>query len=175
MKIPTRSARMAVAGGGLALLLTVSACGSSGDTTAAAPPSSAAAAASSMGMSSMTMSGDAAAASGTVEAADQDSDGKTIVVASVDLEGIAGGWIAIHQDLDGKPGPIVGVAAVPEGMTKDLTVTLDAAATTGAFWPMLHVDDGVIGTYEFPKVKGADLPVKTGSDIVMKKIAVTVK
>ena len=36
---------------------------------------------------------------------------------------------------------------------------------------MLHLDAGTIGTYEFP---GVDGPVKSGSDIVMKKITVTV-
>jgi hypothetical protein len=36
---------------------------------------------------------------------------------------------------------------------------------------MLHVDAGTVGTYEFP---GPDGPVKSGADIVMKKITLTV-
>lgn len=176
--------RVAAAGGGLVLALTLSACGST-STPAAAAASSSSSSSTSSAMpsamtsamsSSMTMSGApaAATATGSVDAASQTSTGKTVVVAAVDLEVVSGGWIAIHQDLDGKPGPVVGVAAVKKGMTKDLTVTLDKTITTGAFWPMLHVDDHVIGTYEFPKVAGADLPVKTGTAIVMKKITVTV-
>jgi hypothetical protein len=164
--------RVAATGGGLVLALALSACGS----TPAAASSSTSSSTSSAMSSSMTMTGAPAAAiaTGSVDAASQTSTGKTVVVAAVDLEGVSGGWIAIHQDLDGKPGPVVGVAAVKKGMTKDLTVTLDKTITTGAFWPMLHVDDHVIGTYEFPKVTGADLPVKTGTAIVIKKITVTV-
>ena len=59
-------------------------------------------------------------------------------------------------------------------MTSAIKVTLDRKVGTGAYWPMLHVDDHTIGTYEFPKTAGADLPVKSGSDIVMKKITLTV-
>ena len=170
----TTSLRVAAAAGGVALAVTLSACGST--STPAAAASSSSSTTSSAMSSSMTMTGApaAAAATGSVDASSQTSTGKTVVVAAVDLEGVDGGWIAIHQDLNGKPGPVVGVAAVKKGMTKDLTVTLDKTITTGAFWPMLHVDDHVIGTYEFPKVAGADLPVKTGTDIVMKKITVTV-
>ncbi len=39
---------------------------------------------------------------------------------------------------------------------------------------LLHADDHAIGTYEFPKVAGADLPVKDGEQVVMKKITLTV-
>lgn len=79
-----------------------------------------------------------------------------------------------HLDVAGKPGPVVGEAAVQKGNTKSLVVHLTHAVKTGAFWPMLHVDDQVIGVFEFPKVKGADLPVIVGSAVVMKKITLTV-
>lgn len=82
--------------------------------------------------------------------------------------------MAVHTDLDGKPGPVVGVAQVKKGATTDLEVSLDKKVTTGAYWPMLHVDDHTLGTYEFPTTPGADLPVKSGTDIVMKKITLTV-
>ena|SRR2546421_2049570 len=107
---------------------------------------------------------------GTLSAADQSSDGKTIKVADVSISG-APGWIAVHTDLDGKPGPVVGKKAIPMGESKDVVITLDQAVTTAAFWPMLHVDAGTVGTYEFP---GADVPVMSGSDIVMKKVMLTV-
>ena len=114
------------------------------------------------------------AASGSVNAEDQSSDGTTMTVAQVDLEGIDQGFIGVHMDLDGKPGPVVGVAQLKKGSTEDLVVRFDKPVTTGDFWPMLHVDDSQLGTYEFPKVKGADLPVKDGEKIVMKKITLTV-
>ena len=146
---------------GLAVLGVVSlgACSSSTKPTAATPaPVPAAAAAA------------AANVSGSLDAADQSSDGKTITVKTVNIKG-ASGFIAIHADLSGKPGPVVGHAAIPEGDSSNVVVTLDAPVATGAFWPMLHLDAGKIGTYEFP---GPDVPVKSGSDIVMKKIALTV-
>ena len=62
-------------------------------------------------------------------------------------------------------------AAIPAGDSSNVAVTLDTPSPTGAYWPMLHLDAGTIGTYEFP---GPDVPVKSGADIVMKKITVTV-
>ncbi len=115
--------------------------------------------------------GAAAAVTGSLDAADQtSSDGKTIKVSAVNITGSTG-FIAIHADASGQPGPVVGHMAIPEGDSKDVVVTLDAPITTGAYWPMLHLDAGTIGTYEFP---GPDGPVKSGADIVMKKITITV-
>ena len=110
------------------------------------------------------------AVSGSLDAADQSGDGKTITIKAVNIAGSTG-FIAIHADLDGKPGPVVGHVAIPTGDSSDVVVTLDKASPTGAYWPMLHLDAGTIGTYEFP---GPDVPVKSGADIVMKKITVTV-
>lgn len=112
----------------------------------------------------------ASTVSGSLDAVDQHSDGKTITIKAVNITG-SSGFIAIHADLSGKPGPVVGHVAIPAGASSDVVVTLDKASPTGAYWPMLHLDAGKIGTYEFP---GPDVPVKTGADIVMKKITVTV-
>jgi hypothetical protein len=108
---------------------------------------------------------------GTLSASDQASDGMTIKVDSVSISG-APGWVAVHTDLDGKPGPVVGKKAIPMGESKNVVITLDKAVTAGAYWPMLHVDAGTVGTYEFP---GPDVPVMSGSDIVMKKVLLAVK
>ena len=142
-------------------LVVLGACGSdSKSSSATAAPTSAA----------PTGSAAPATVTGSLDAADQTSDGKTISVSAVNISG-SSGFIAIHQDADGAPGPVVGHVAIPEGDSSNVVVTLDAPVTTGAFWPMLHLDAGTIGTYEFP---GVDGPVKSGSDIVMKKITVTV-
>lgn len=111
-----------------------------------------------------------AAITGSLDAADQTSDGTSITVKSVNITGSTG-FIAIHADASGGPGPVVGHVAIPEGDSTDVVVPLDAKSPTGAYWPMLHVDAGTVGTYEFP---GPDGPVKSGSDIVMKKITLTV-
>jgi len=161
----------------------LSACGSS--TPAAAPaapatsapatsaPTTSAPAAASSGAASAAA---APAATGTLTAVDQNSDGKSVAVASVDLKGGGnGGWIALHSDLNGKPGPVKYFVAVPDGASSNVTIPTPDGIPTGAYWPMLHIDDKVIGTYEFPQVAAADLPAIANGMIVMKKITVTVK
>jgi hypothetical protein len=158
----------------------VSACGSS--TPAAAPsttPAASSSAASANGSSSAAASSSVAApaaATGTLTAADQSSDGKSVVVAAVDLKaGSQGGWIALHMDVGGKPGPVKYEVAIPAGASMNVTIPTPGGITTGAYWPMLHVDDHTIGTYEFPQVPGADLPAMAGGKPVMQQITVTVK
>ena len=106
---------------GLAVLgvVALGACSSSTKPTAATPaPVPAAAAA-------------AANVSGSLDAADQSSDGKTITVKTVNIKG-ASGFIAIHADLSGKPGPVVGHAAIPEGDSSSVVIKLDSPVATGA-------------------------------------------
>ncbi len=157
----------------LTLVAGLAACGNDDSTrqnTAAAPATAAPLAPS----APMDHGAAAGTAFGSVQAADQNSDGSKLVVAAVTLTGAGQGFIAVHQDLDGKPGPTVGVARLSQGDTKNLVVRLDKPVRSGAFWPMLHVDDHTIGTYEFPRVPQADVPVKTGDQVVMKKITLRV-
>lgn len=143
--------------------LMLSACGSDKKTTSTPAPATAAA-----GAAGTAAPG--AAVTGSLDAAGQTGDGTSITVKSVTITG-SSGFIAIHADDNGSPGPVVGHVAVPEGASSDVLVPLDAKSPTGAYWPMLHVDAGTVGTYEFP---GPDGPVKSGADIVMKQITLTV-
>jgi len=164
----------------------ISACGTS-STPAAAPTTPAAAPSTSSGSGSGSGYGSAPtsavpssaavpAATGTLSAADQTSNGKSVMVASVDLQaGGKGGWVALHADLNGKPGPVKYEVAVPAGASTNVTIPTPGGIPTGAYWPMLHVDDHTIGTYEFPQVSGADLPAMANGMVVMKKIMVTVR
>jgi len=172
--LSVRSSSRTVIGtaGAAVLLLGLAACGSGSSSSTATPaPSSPPTSAS----ASSSASAGTAIATGTLSAVDQTGDGTTLTVANVDLKGVDAGWIAVHSDLAGKPGPVVGQVQVKKGDTPNVKVTLDNKVATGAYWPMLHVDDHAVGTYEFPKVPGADLPVKSGSDIVMQKITLTVR
>ncbi|HMN27967.1 MAG TPA: hypothetical protein PKE45_07410, partial [Caldilineaceae bacterium] len=88
------------------------------------------------------------------------------------LTAAAPGWMVIHSDNNGSPGPVLGETAVPAGDSSNVEVTLDPPLEGDAtLWAMLHVDEGVIGTYEFP---GADVPVKDGDMVVMAPFNVTV-
>ena len=81
------------------------------------------------------------------------------------------GWIVIHKDANGKPGPIIGWAAIQPGENTNVVVTLKESLTgTTKLWAMLHTDAGTVGTYEFP---GADVPVKVGGAIVMSPFTVS--
>ena len=65
------------------------------------------------------------------------------------------GWLVIHAQKDGGIGPVIGYAAVTAGSNTYLTVEIDPMAATETLYAMLHIDEGVKGTYEFP---GADGP-----------------
>lgn len=119
-------------------------------------------------------SSEPATATGTLTAADQSGDGSEVTVADVSIDG-APGWVAVHSDVDGAPGPVLGTAAIDEGSSTDVVITLDEPlAATTPLWPMLHVDDNAVGEYEFPAVEGADLPVTEDGAPVMMQITVTV-
>jgi len=96
-----------------------------------------------------------------VGVADQPISGGTVTVARVFSDGP--GWIVIHTQKDGKPGPIIGHAAVSDGENDDVVVQVDASAATDTLYAMLHTDAGQAGTYEFP---GDDTPVKVGDVII---------
>ncbi len=79
--------------------------------------------------------------------------GGSVTIPSVTAD--TPGWLVIHAQADGKPGPVLGHAAVAAGENKDVVVEIDSAAATGTVYAMLHVDAGTVGTYEFP---GDDVP-----------------
>lgn len=168
-----------------AAVVGLSACGSSSTPPAAAPASSSATSSSPSTSSSSSTSPSTsatpstsapAAASGALDAANQSSDGKSVVVDSVSIDAAGkGGWVALHTDVGGKPGPVKYFVAVPAGASTKVVVPTPEGIPSGDYWPMLHVDDHAVGTYEFPKVAGADLPAMSGGKVVMKKITVTVK
>jgi len=99
----------------------------------------------------------------SVTASNQESDGTNVMVEQV--VAAEQGWMVIHSDDAGKPGPVLGQTSVPAGTTDNVVVVLDAALSgENKLWAMLHVDAGVVGTYEFP---GADGPVIINSAITM--------
>jgi LPXTG-motif cell wall-anchored protein len=111
----------------------------------------------------------AAQAKDAVDAADQPIVNSSIKVASITAT--VDGWIVAHLDENGGPGKVLGQTAVKAGDSKDVAIKLSEDVPAGGkLWPMLHIDAGVIGTYEFP---GADAPVIVDGNIIMKQITVT--
>lgn len=78
------------------------------------------------------------------------------------------GWLVIHADNgEGAPGPVIGQAAVEDGTNVDVTVEVDPEGVTPTLFPMLHVDTGEVGTYEFGTVEGADTPVTVDGEVLV--------
>jgi LPXTG-motif cell wall-anchored protein len=108
-------------------------------------------------------------ASDSVTVADQPIVGGSITLQEVKAS--KAGWIAVHLDEGGSAGRVIGHGAVKQGTNANLKVTLDETVPVGGkVWPMLHVDAGAIGTYEFP---GPDAPVVVDGNVVMKQITIT--
>ncbi len=124
-----------------------------------------------LSLSALPLIASAQAGDNAVVVSDQSSDGLTVVVDSVTAA--APGWIVIHLDNNGAPGPVVGQSAVEVGTNLDVEVSLDPAldSDTG-LWAMLHVDEGVVGEYEFP---GPDVPVRADDMIVMSAFTASVE
>jgi hypothetical protein len=77
------------------------------------------------------------------------------------------GWMVIHADNgDGAPGPVIGFSPVLDGLNRNVGVLLVEEPTATVF-PMLHVDTGELGAYEFGAVEGADGPVTVNGDVVV--------
>jgi plastocyanin len=92
---------------------------------------------------------------------DQSYISETLTIAKVVSSGP--GWIVIHNDNNGAPGPVVGFAPVKDGENLDVKVEVDDSEATETLFAMLHIDAGVVGTYEFP---GADVPVQGDAAMV---------
>lgn len=92
----------------------------------------------------------------------------TITIAEV--KAATDGWLVVHND-DGNGGivlpDIIGKVMVSEGITQNVEITLDSTNTYTSgqkLFPMLHLDNGVIGTYEFDGNSGFDGPEIFGND-----------
>ncbi|HEX6291154.1 MAG TPA: cupredoxin domain-containing protein [Herpetosiphonaceae bacterium] len=84
------------------------------------------------------------------------------------------GWVAVHKfGPDGKMmlTPLAGLAAIKAGTTNNLMVKLDETFNAGdKLAPMLHIDAGTKGQYEFPN--GPDVPVQANGQVVVREFTV---
>ena len=97
-----------------------------------------------------------------VAASDQFVDAGRVTIGTVVAQ--QAGWLVVHADNNGAPGPVLGETLVDAGLNADVQVDLSGDATA-MLWPMLHVDTGAAGTYEFGTVDGADGPVSVDGQV----------
>jgi len=94
-----------------------------------------------------------------------------VIIASAILAD--GGWLVVHADSNGSPGPVLGQALLNPGTNPAVIIPLAPEGQTQVVWPMLHVDDNSVGTYEFGQVEGADAPVAINGQVVTRPINLT--
>lgn len=106
--------------------------------------------------------------SASITVMNQSVNNNMIVIPEV--HAAADGWLVVHND-DGTgnivlPG-IIGKTMVQQGINTNVEVMLDAANTytTGQLlFPMLHLDNGIIGQYEFDGASQFDGPEIFGNE-----------
>jgi predicted lipoprotein with Yx(FWY)xxD motif len=93
---------------------------------------------------------------------DQEIAENSVTIAEIVSDGA--GWLVVHAQADGKPGPILGFAALEDGTNNDVVVEIDTEKVTETLYAMLHTDAGEVGTFEFPD--GPDGPVMVDEKVV---------
>ncbi len=99
---------------------------------------------------------------------DMDITNNTITIPQVTAA--ADGWLVVHND-NGMGGivlpDIIGKTMVSKGVNTNVTIELDASMTYSPgqlLFPMLHLDNGQIGVYEFDGNSQFDGPEIFGND-----------
>ena len=87
-----------------------------------------------------------------LRAADQLSDGRSIVVDEVVLSG-TNGWVVVHSQTAGSLGAVIGHSQqLPPGTSTDVRIafTDPPIASRATVYPMLHVETTGDGDFDFP-------------------------
>jgi hypothetical protein len=105
----------------------------------------------------------------SIDVSDQPLVDGSITIA--DVSAAQDGWIVAHKDEGGHAGKVIGFTPVKRGDNRDVQIKLDEDVPVGGvLWPMLHVDAGTIGVYEFP---GPDAAVIVNGDFLVKRMTIT--
>ncbi len=109
----------------------------------------------------------------TIQSASITAIDQAVVLNSVTIPSVTAavdGWLVIHND-DGSGGitlpGIIGKTKVTKGTNLNVVVQLyDGTVITSGqkLFPMLHIDDNVVGEYEFDGVNGHDAPEIFGNE-----------
>lgn len=108
-----------------------------------------------------------------------DMDVTNNMVVLPEVVAAADGWIVIHND-NGNGGPvlpgIIGKTMVSKGVNTNVSIQLDAGVNLMSgqkLFPMLHLDNGQIGVYEFDGSSAFDGPEVFGNDAFPGNIIMT--
>ena len=93
---------------------------------------------------------------------DQSVKSNSVLVNMVNA--VKPGWVVISTDQNGQLGIVLGYAAVPAGVSKDIKVNINSSKATDTLIASLHIDAGKIGTFEYP---GPDVPVMNDKLVVL--------
>jgi predicted lipoprotein with Yx(FWY)xxD motif len=97
-----------------------------------------------------------------VKVSDQALNGNSVMVDDVVSSG--SGWIVIYTtNAQGQPDQAIGHAAVKDGDNPDVMVQVDPSKAQGTLDAQLQVDQGTVGTFEYP---GPDQPVMMGVQMI---------
>jgi predicted lipoprotein with Yx(FWY)xxD motif len=118
---------------------------------------------------SMVMSTPSGNTTPLVKVSDQPLSGGTIMVDEVISNGP--GWIVIYTtNASGQPDQPIGHAAVKDGDNLGVMVEVDPTKVQGTLYAQLHVDAGIVGTFEYP---GVDAPIMVGVQMIASTFKIT--
>jgi predicted lipoprotein with Yx(FWY)xxD motif len=121
------------------------------------------------GMGGMVMVTPSSGKTPMVKVSDQPLNNGMLKVDEVVSDGP--GWVVIYTiNNNGQPDQPVGYASVKDGDNKNVMVKIDPAKVKGELYAMLHVDRGVVGTFEFP---GPDGPIMMGVQMIVGRFTIT--
>ncbi len=97
-----------------------------------------------------------------VKISDQPLVNGTVMVDEV--VSVGPGWIVIYTtNANGQPDQPIGHTAVKDGLNMGVMVQVDPSMAQGTLYAQLHIDAGMVGTFEFP---GPDAPVMMGVQMI---------
>ncbi len=97
-----------------------------------------------------------------VKVSDQPLVNDTLMVDEV--VSVGPGWIVIYTtNANGQPDQPIGHTAVKDGLNMGVMVQVDPTMAQGTLYAQLHIDAGIVGTFEFP---GPDAPIMSGVQMI---------
>lgn len=107
-----------------------------------------------------------------VDATNKTGDGTAVTVPKVRLDGTTG-WLAVRAEDGGKPGAVLGHAALKEGTSTGVRVNLDRPVDSSRkLYAVVHTEDPADGKFTFPD---GDPPVVRDGKVAADPLYYTVR